>query len=267
MTGGSFFAVMNLMFPELSISYKSTSQRIRVLSEAWFKSEVYCPACGNDNLLKFPNNSKMADFYCEKCGEVFELKSKGSPIGNTILDGAYYTAIERINSSTNPNLFILQYDHNFIENLTLVPKHFFTPDTLVIRTALSTNARRAGYIGSVINYGGIPSIGKIAVIEARREILKDSVMMDYARAVKLKVSNMDLRGWLMDIMKCIDSIPGEFFSINEIYRFNDELRAKHPANHNVPAKIRQQLQFLRDRGFIEFLGKGKYRKILYSGGY
>lgn len=27
-------------------------------------------------------------------------------------------------------------------------------------------------------------------------------------------------------------------------------------------QIRQQLQLLRDKGFVEFLGNGKYRKIL-----
>ncbi|MDE6208416.1 MAG: hypothetical protein K2M73_01940 [Lachnospiraceae bacterium] len=31
--------------------------------------------------------------------------------------------------------------------------------------------------------------------------------------------------------------------------------------HSIEAKIRQQLQFLRDIGFIEFLGIGQYRKI------
>jgi len=42
------------------------------------------------------------------------------------------------------------------------------------------------------------------------------------------------------------------------------LQAKHPENHNVKAKARsvQQLQFLRDKGVIEFLGRGHYRKRL-----
>jgi len=41
----------------------------------------------------------------------------------------------------------------------------------------------------------------------------------------------------------------------------DCLEAKHPANHNVHAKARsvQQLQFLRDKNVIEFLGRGQYR--------
>ncbi|MGN1347846.1 MAG: hypothetical protein ACI4VI_02775 [Acutalibacteraceae bacterium] len=47
-----------------------------------------------------------------------------------------------------------------------------------------------------------------------------------------------------------------------MYSFESELKIKHPKNNNIKPKIRQQLQFLRDRGFIEFLGNGKYEKIL-----
>lgn len=252
---------MRLVFPELtSLNYRSPSQRIRVLSEAWMKNEMYCPACGCDSLQKFPNNSRLADFFCASCGEVYELKSNGRPIGNTILDGAYYAALERINSSTNPNLFVLHYDRNCIEDLTLVPKYFFTPDILKIRNALSPNAMRAGYIGSLIMYSNIPEQGKIAVIESHTEIEKDYVMKNYAQAIRLRVENMNLRGWLMDIMRCVDKITHEIFSLDDLYSFADELRLKHPDNHNITAKIRQQLQFLRDKGFIEFLGSGRYRK-------
>ena len=38
--------------------------------------------------------------------------------------------------------------------------------------------------------------------------------------------------------------------MENIYYFEQELQDKHPDNHNVKAKIRQQLQLLRDRGFI-----------------
>ena len=104
------------------MNYKSISQRVRVLSEQWMQEEMYCPSCGRDKLSKFPNNTKLADFFCEQCGEVYELKSKGRPIGRTILDGAYYTALERITGLTNPNLFVLQYHEYSVENLVLVPE-------------------------------------------------------------------------------------------------------------------------------------------------
>jgi type II restriction enzyme len=37
------------------------------------------------------------------------------------------------------------------------------------------------------------------------------------------------------------------------------LKAKHPANNNIKAKIRQQLQFLRDKDLLEFIGDGRYK--------
>ena len=256
---------MRLVFPDLSdMTYSSHSQRIRVLSESWMKNEMYCPACGYASLQNFPNNSRLADFLCISCGEVYELKSKGSLIGKSILDGAYYAALERITSSTNPNLFVLHYERNIVEDLILIPRQFFTPNVLKIRRPLSQNARRAGYIGSVIVYSDIPEQGKIPIVEAHTEIDKDSVIKNYAQAAKLKIDNMNLRGWLMDIIICVNKIPHEIFSLHDIYAFADELRHKHIDNHNIAAKIRQQLQFLRDKGFIEFLGGGKYRKILKS---
>ena len=65
----------------------------------------------------------------------------------------------------------------------------------------------------------------------------------------------------MDILNCVNRIPLHMFSLEDMYSFEQELQNKHPENHNIRPKIRQQLQLLRDKGFIEFLGKGKYIKI------
>lgn len=48
----------------------------------------------------------------------------------------------------------------------------------------------------------------------------------------------------------------------DVYAYSSDLMKKHPWNSNINAKIRQQLQVLRDKGFIEFAGRGKYRKII-----
>jgi len=55
-------------------------------------------------------------------------------------------------------------------------------------------------------------------------------------------------------------IEDNLFTLEMVYHFEEDLAAKHPNNHNVRAKIRQQLQQLRDRGIITFLGDGHYRK-------
>ena len=50
------------------------------------------------------------------------------------------------------------------------------------------------------------------------------------------------------------------FTLADIYNFTTILKEKHPDNNNIEAKIRQQLQVLRDKGYLKFEGKGKYIK-------
>ena len=84
----------------------------------------------------------------------------------------------------------------------------------------------------------------------------------YAQVKSLHTVSMDSRSWLMDILSCINAISAVDFSLQDMYKFKNELQLKHTENHNIEAKIRQQLQILRDQGFIIFLGNGRYRKIL-----
>lgn len=43
--------------------------------------------------------------------------------------------------------------------------------------------------------------------------------------------------------------------------FETNLKQIYPANEHIPDKVRQQLQYLRDLGLIEFLGSGTYKKL------
>lgn len=70
-----------------------------------------------------------------------------------------------------------------------------------------------------------------------------------------------LSGWKLEVFKCLDSIPKQVFSLTEINRFENHLKKIFPKNHHITDKIRQQLQFLRDLGLLEFLGSGKYKKL------
>lgn len=62
-------------------------------------------------------------------------------------------------------------------------------------------------------------------------------------------------------MKCIDNISSKKFSLQNIYLFENELKSKFPNNNFIKDKIRQQLQVLRDKGFLEFKGNGNYVKL------
>lgn len=69
-----------------------------------------------------------------------------------------------------------------------------------------------------------------------------------------------LIGWKREVFKCLDSLPQQQFSLENAYQFEKKLSAVYPQNLNIKAKIRQQLQYLRDLGLIEFLGDSMYLK-------
>ncbi|MDR3653431.1 MAG: DpnI domain-containing protein [Paludibacter sp.] len=254
---------MNLKFNnQLIENYSSNSQIARVLTEDWVKMNSYCPCCGNLMLNDFENNRPVADFFCNNCDEEFELKSKNGNFSNTITDGAYSTMIERINSNQNPNFFFLTYTNNWtVNNFVLIPNHFFTPSIIIKRKPLAETARRAGWIGCNIDISNIPESGKIFIIKECQEIDKHKVVDDYSKTKALKTTNLESRGWIMDVLNCIGKIHSDSFSLNDIYFFENELQLKHPDNKFVKDKIRQQLQYLRDKGFVEFTTRGNYRKI------
>ena len=253
---------MNLYFAEnLSQNYKSQSQKIRVMSEQWMAENMFCPCCGHDVLVHLKNNRPVADFYCPQCHNIFELKSTAKKIGKKIVDGTYNTMIERITSNTNPSLFVLAYQNNAVLNLKFIPKYFFVPEIVEKRKALPPTAKRAGWIGCNILYDKIPSQGKISIIENSLLHDKTQIITAYKRSQILNFSNLAQRGWLFDIINCINMIKTDRFSLPEIYRFSDLLAQKHIHNNNIQAKIRQQLQVLRDKGFIQFLGRGQYKKL------
>ncbi len=97
------------LYSTISDKYNSKSQKIRVLTESWVNKYIYCPSCGN-NVREYANNKPVADFYCSKCNEDYELKSKKDKIGKKIVDGTYSTMIMRLQSDSNPNFFFLNYD-------------------------------------------------------------------------------------------------------------------------------------------------------------
>jgi type II restriction enzyme len=60
-------------------------------------------------------------------------------------------------------------------------------------------------------------------------------------------------------MKCVDAIGRQDFTLDDVYAQEDRLHRLYPANRNVRPKIRQQLQVLRDRRYLNFMGRGRYR--------
>jgi len=256
---------MELSFnTSLADNYKSKSQIARVLTEDWVTNNSYCPNCGNVYLSEFKNNMPVADFYCSSCSEQFELKSKkGIKVGNIINDGAYSTMINRLNSNDNPNFFFLTYDNTSwsVNNFIIIPKHYFTSEIIIKRKPLPVTAKRVGWTGCNINISKIPENGRIYIVENSKIIAKEAVHAKWKVTDFLKNKKGESKGWIIDIMNCVDAIQKEIFSLNEIYSFENQLKEKYPNNKFIKDKIRQQLQLLRDKGLIEFKSRGIYKKV------
>ena len=254
---------MKLLFEKkLADSYKSLSQKIRVLTEHWVANQIYCPNCGNLEIDKYEHNRPVADFFCLNCKEDYELKSKKEKVGTKIVDGAYRTMVERLRSSNNPNFFLLNYDlkHFEVLNFLVIPKHFFVPEIIEKRAALSAYARRAGWVGCNVLLQSIPQTGKIFFVKNRIIEPKKKVLEEWQKTLFLREEkDAGAKGWLLDVMNCVEKLGIKEFSLDQVYAFESQLSRKHPGNKHIKDKIRQQLQVLRDKGYLDFVGRGRYR--------
>ena len=210
---------MNLYFNiNLAEGYKSNTQIARRLTEDWVLNNSYCPSCGEISLNEFENNRPVADFYCKKCNEEFELKSKGGKLSSTITDGAYNTMIERINSNNNPNFFFLTYTKELkVNDFLIIPKQFFTPEIIIKRKPLSENAKRAGWIGCNIDIKRIADTGKVFLVKNSKIIEQDLVKEQFNKTLFLREKSDNAKGWVLDVMNCVDLVRNETFTLDEIY--------------------------------------------------
>ena len=254
---------MNLqMNISLAERYSSPTQIAKALTENWILEQSYCPSCLNE-LTQAKSNSKVLDFTCEHCKYEFELKSKKGNFGQKITDGAYDTMIERLAQSNSPHFFFLSYSTQFkVENLTVVPSYFMQSSCIEKRKPLSPNARRAGWVGCNILAQQIPEVGRIVLIKNSRINDREQVRLRWLQTNFLALAEAsESRGWIIDILNCIERLDSRNFSLDQIYQFEAELAQKHPRNSHVKDKIRQQLQALRDKGLLEFISRGKYRLV------
>jgi len=222
---------MNLTFQtSLSNSYTNNSQKIRIMSENWTLENWFCPNCGS-KLSEQENNKKVSDFLCENCLENFEQKASKKKFKWKTIAGEYNTYVERLKEKNKPNFFFLYYlDWIFsVNDFFVVPKYFFVPEIIEKRSKWLKN--RPNYYMCNILFDKIPNSWKIYYIEDWKEISKEKVLEKWQKTAFLK-----------DIKK-------------------DNLKILHPENKNIKAKIRQQLQFLRDKWYLEFLDIGKYKVL------
>lgn len=170
--------------------------------------------------------------------------------------------ITRIKSDANPNFLFLSYTNQLkVNDLIAVPNYYFTEFIIEQRKPLSLTAKRAGWVGCNILIDQIPESGRIYLIKNSLVLNKKEVVHQWQQTVFLKDCELPKRRWLIEILKIIDEVPTDFFSLRQMYQFENRLKSIFPSNNHIQEKIRQQLQILRDQGLIEFRGNGVYHKL------
>jgi type II restriction enzyme len=248
------------MWSELAERYVSPTQRARVLSEAWASNNLYCPCCPADSLGGCDTRREAVDFVCQSCAAHFQLKSSKGFFGNRVVDGAFAGMFRAMQSGQAPHLLLLGYDASSwcVRQLTLVPGFALTMSCIEKRAALKNTARRAGWVGCNILLESIPKDARIAMVSGRRVVPPAEIRRRYARLKPLEKLDFAQRGWTLDVLNVVRAIGRPEFTLKQVYEFSSQFGNLHPKNRHIHAKIRQQLQKLRDLGFIGFLGEGQY---------
>lgn len=158
--------------------------------------------------------------------------------------------------------FFLTYTKNFeVNNFLVLPKQFVTPKSIIQRKPLAPTSRRAGWIGCNIDLSQVPSKGRIFLVQNGQVRDPEKVTKEFKQSLFLRKNSLSVRGWTIEILNCIDKIEGSEFTLEDMYRFESDLKNIFVKNNHIKEKIRQQLQILRDKEIIEFKGRGKYRKL------
>lgn len=74
-----------------------------------------------------------------------------------------------------------------------------------------------------------------------------------------KPSRLDIIGGWLELI--YETLPAGEFTNAQVYINEEAFANRYPGNQNVKAKIRQQLQILSKLGFIEDIGRARWRKL------
>jgi len=224
------------------------------------QDNVPCPRCGGQ-LQLFAAGTKVRDLSCMDCSEPFQLKSQKAVIKASVLGAAYRPTIDSLRAGNHPSLLLLHYDPDDlrVRDLLAVPRSALTATVVQRRKKLGHAARRAVWEGCVFRLDRVPDRAKLWVVRDSNPQSQATIMESWRSLESLSTRSFSGRGWLFDVLKCIEALQPEF-SLADVYVFEERLARNHPRNAHVRPKIRQQLQRLRNASVVEFMGRGRYRK-------
>lgn len=245
---------------------KESTQKIRLCApfvKEKIISEVY-EQKRTSSTVELITNINLMNFY-KKSIDLNALKmilnNGGSVFNYPKLHAKFFIFDDRRVVITSANLTLAGLKQNFEYGI-------ITDDTELIHSVITDykNLQQDQITGKI----NTSHIDKISTILAEIPELPTpefpSLHLDYENqdAVfdrKTKVIINSLSGWKKAVFIAIQRIHADIFTTSDYLDLIPELEKQYPNNHFIEAKIRQQLQELRDIGLIKFEGNGIYRKL------
>ena len=98
-------------------------------------------------------------------------------------------------------------------------------------------------------------------VEALRERKTKDIIKQLKEKEKILPKPIPSKSELIGWMKLVyEKLPVGPFRTSDIYNYKEEFKELYPENKNINAKIRQQLQFLRDIGLIKNPSRDKWER-------
>jgi type II restriction enzyme len=172
--------------------------------------------------------------------------------------------MREIRADKPPALMLMQYDPAWcVRRLVAVHPIFVTPS--IIRKRATAHTRpRSGQLYWMCDFdlSVVPDVGKIVVVKEHKARSEKDVRAEFEALKPLKDVSKQSRGWTGLVLGAVRKIGNQEFTLAEVYAHEEAMHAVYPENSHVRDKIRQQLQVLRDLGYVEFLSKrGEYRML------
>ncbi len=142
---------------------KSRSQISGYMVETWVEANLYCVTCGS-SLRRLPVNFKVADFDCQACGDLYQVKSSQKPLKTKILGAAHGPLFAAATAGNTPNYIFVELDRKsaIVRAVRIYRGSSISADRIIARKKLSAGARRPGWQGCVIDVSGLPFLEPVS---------------------------------------------------------------------------------------------------------
>jgi hypothetical protein len=136
--------------------YASRSQVARVAVETWAARNVLCWRC-NGALIPAPPNTHLLDAICTSGAHEIQIKATSGIAGDHITGAAFEPIRKRLSEGVLPDYLLISYDRprEIVVLAEFVDGGSIVRGRVASRRPLAETARRAGWVGAVIDLEGL----------------------------------------------------------------------------------------------------------------